>query len=170
MFRPLLFLGASILLASNLLYSKSLTISGVWNGGGRDVYTKGNAQYCFKAKDSSTVKLDLNTQQNIYSTIYLTYGNVIASGRWINPYLKVKNLSDKMYKVILAPDTAQTDSNFTLNVTYKGTFGKCADYYQAGFLGMSIEDTNLILALSGVFTALLFFGSITYVILTLGNF
>jgi hypothetical protein len=158
------------LIASSLLYSNSLTIQGVWNGGGKDVYTKGNAQYCFKADDNSTIELQLNTTKNIYSTIYVTYGNVIASGRWINPYLKVQNLSPKMYKVILAPDTAQVNSDFTLDVTYSGVFGKCSDYYQAGFLGMTIEDTNMILALSGVFTALLFFGSITYVILTLGNF
>ncbi len=158
------------LLASSLLYSNSLTIKGVWNGGGREVYTAGNEQYCFKADDNSTIELQLTTKKDIYSTIYLTYGNVIASGRWKNPYLKVQDLDSKMYKVILAPDNKQKNSKYTLEVTYNGVFGRCTDYYQAGFLGMSIEDTNAILALSGVLTALLFFGSITYVILTLGNF
>jgi len=158
------------LIASSLLYSNSLTIKGVWNGGGKDVYTAGNEQYCFKSESNSTIELQLNTKKKIYSTIYITYGNVIASGRWINPYLKVQNLDSKMYKVILAPDNPQKNTKFTLNINYKGVFGKCADYYQAGFLGMTTTDINAILALSGVLTALLFFGSITYVILTLGNF
>ena len=166
----LLKLTVGSLIASSLLYSNSLTIKGVWNGGGRDVYTAGNAQYCFRADANSTIEIQLNTKKKIYSTIYLTYGNIIASGRWINPYLKVQNLDPKMYKVILAPDNPQKNTKFNFDINYKGTFGKCTDYYQAGFLGMSIADTNAILALSGLLTALLFFGSITYVILTLGNF
>ncbi len=159
-----------LLLASSLLYSNSLTLKGIWNGGGREVYTAGNEQYCFKADANSTIELQLTTKRNIYSTIYLTYGNVLASGRWKDPYLKVENLENKMYKVILAPDKKQTNSKYTLDINYNGVFGRCTDYYQAGFLGMKVEDINAILAFSGVLTALLFFGSITYVILTLGNF
>jgi len=159
------------LLLSPLLYSKTLIIQGVWNGGGKDVYTKGNVQYCLKPKQGSRVILSIsNTPRTLYSTIYLTYGNVLAQGRWINPYLKVTNLSNQMYKVVLAPDTAQVNQPFTLTATYNGTFGKCTDYYQAGFLGMREEDINFILALSGVLSAVAFFGTITYVIITLGNF
>ncbi|UCM99202.1 hypothetical protein LCX93_06560 [Sulfurimonas sp. SWIR-19] len=168
MFRPL-FLGASIILASNLLYSKTITIDGVWNGGGKEVYTEGNEQYCL-LNTGTQVELSLTTRRRIYSTIYLTQGQVVASGRWRNPYLKVENLNKKLYKVVLAPDNPQNNSKYTLEVTYTGTFGRCTDYYQAGFLGMSIEQVNFILGLAGLFTALLFFGSITYVILTLGNF
>ncbi len=161
---------AGSLLLSPLLYSKNLTVQGVWNGGGKEVYTKGNAQYCIRPNAGSAVTFNLTTQNAIYSTIYLTYGNVIAQGRWINPYLKVKHLQNKTYKVILAPDTPQVDSNFSLNVKYFGTFGKCADYYQAGFLGMSIQDVNFILSLAGLVTGIVLFGSLTYIILTLGNF
>jgi len=162
-----LLIGAS-LLASPLLYSKTLTIQGVWNGGGREVYTQGNEQYCLKSTGNSIVLQVSNTP--IYSTIYLTQLGVVAQGRWINPYLGVSPLNSKLYKVVLAPDTAQVNTAYTLTAQYTGTFGRCTDYYEAGFMGMSIEQVNFILALSGLFTALGFFGSITYIILTLGNF
>ena len=164
-----LLMGASLILVSTLLYSKTLTIQGVWNGGGKEVYTKGNEQYCLKST-GTVVKLNLSTATPIYSTIYLTQGSVVASGRWINPYLKVRRLNSKLYKIVLAPDTPQTNEAYTLTATFRGTFGRCSDYYEAGYLGMSIEQVNFILALSGLFTAISFFGAITYVILTLGNF
>ncbi len=162
-------MGASLILVSTLLYSKTLTIQGVWNGGGKEVYTKGNEQYCLKST-GSVVKFNLKTTRPIYSTIYLTQGSIVAKGRWINPYLKVKNLNSKLYKIVLAPDTPQTNSTYSLTATFKGKFGRCSDYYEAGYLGMSIEEVNFILALSGLFTAIGFFGAITYVIITLGNF
>ena len=162
-------MGASLILVSTLLYSKTLTIQGVWNGGGKEVYTKGNEQYCLKST-GSVVKFNLKTTRPIYSTIYLTQGSIVAKGRWINPYLNVKNLNSKLYKIVLAPDTPQTNSTYSLTATFKGKFGRCSDYYEAGYLGMSIEEVNFILALSGLFTAIGFFGAITYVIITLGNF
>jgi len=162
-------IGAGLILASTLLYSKTLTIQGVWNGGGKEVYTKGNEQYCLKST-GTVVTLNLSTATPIYSTIYLTQGSIVAQGRWINPYLKVKRLNSRLYKIVLAPDTAQVNEAYTLDVKFKGTFGRCSDYYQAGYLGMSIEEVNFILALSGLFTAIGFFSAITYVILTLGNF
>lgn len=164
-----LLMGAGLILASTLLYSKTLTIQGVWNGGGKEVYTKGNEQYCLKST-GTVVTLDVTTATPIYSTIYLTQGSIVAQGRWINPHLKVSNLNSKLYKIILAPDTAQTNTSYTLSLTFTGTFGRCSDYYEAGYLGMSIEQLNFMLALSGLFTAISFFGAITYVILTLGNF
>jgi len=161
------------LLASSLLYSKYLNIQGVWNGGGREIYTKGNQQYCLKTTAGSSIRLKLtnNTVTPIYSTIYLTQGSIVGQARWINPYISVNNLNSKLYKIVIAPDTPQFNVDYNLTAYYySGTFGRCTDYYQSGYLGMSIEQVNFILALSGLFTAIGFFGSITYVILTLGNF
>ena len=166
-------IGASILLASTLLYSQDLSTVGFWNGGSEEVYAEGNEHYCFKPDDGSSALFELNVNKSYFkSCIYITYGSVVAQSNCEkDPSLNVSNLSNKLYKVIVAPKKKANNVKYRLDVSnFSGAFGRCTDYYEAGYLGMKKEDINLVLALSGMFTAILFFGSITYVILTLGNF
>jgi len=165
---PLLLVGS---LVASLLYSETLTVEGIWNGGGTEVYIQGNEHYCFKPTDGSSAIFKLNAKKrNLDSCIYLTLGAVVASTCGNDPTLEVQSLSEELYKIIVAPVKSAKNVKYILDVSYNGQFGRCSDYYQAGYLGMSKEQINFILALSGLFTALGFFGSITYVILTLGNF
>lgn len=156
-----------------LLYSQTTTtVSGFWNGGAQEVYSNGNESYCLKPTASSSADLTLNTGggNNINSCIYLTYGTVKASQCGKNPTLSVTGLNSKLYKIVLAPETAQSNTAYTLSVTYDGTFDRCPDYYQAGYLGMSKENINFLLGLAGFLTAFLLVGSLTYILVTLGNF
>lgn len=161
-------------MASTLLYSKDLSVDGIWNGGGAEVYTQGNQFYCFKPISGSSVDLKLKVSQSGWQTmqscIYLTYGGVIASECKNDPTLSVEGLNDKLYKIVLAPEESANGVEYTLDVTYDGEFGRCSDYYQAGYLGMSIEDINFLLGVVGLLVVSALFGSLTYVILTLGNF
>lgn len=159
------------LLLAPLLYSNSLTLEGVWNGGGKEVYTYGNEKYCLKPNDGSSVTITNDADSRfLRSCIYLTYGGVLAEDCGRNPSLTINNLSEKIYNVVLAPEEAETNQAYTLEVTYDGAFGRCAEYYEAGFLGMSIEQLNFLYGLVAAINVSILFGAIIYVILTLGNF
>ena len=165
-------LGVSFLLTSALLHSQSLSEVGFWNGGSEEVYAEGNEHYCFAPEDGSSALFELNVNKtNFKSCIYITYGSVVAaSGCENDPALNVSNLSNKLYKVIVAPKRKSNNVKYRLDVNFNGKFGRCTDYYEAGYLGMREQDVNLVLAISGALTAIIFFGTITYVIITLGNF
>ncbi|MBU1658343.1 hypothetical protein KKG72_04735 [bacterium] len=154
------------------LYSQSQTIDGVWNGGGTEVFAEGNQHYCFRPIKGSSIFLELDADSRRFnSCIYLILGDVKASECGEDPVLEINNLDDKLYKIVLAPQENSDNEAYTLSATsYEGELGRCTDYYQAGYLSMSVEAVNALLAVAGLLTAAALYGSVTYVILTLGNF
>jgi hypothetical protein len=148
-----------------LLYSNTLTLQGYFSGGSMEVYSAGSSYYCFLPAASSSAMWTLDTQEE--ACIYLVRGEIVAKSCGVDPVLSVSGLSDTLYKIVLA---SGTEEPYTLNVDYSGEFDRCTDYYQAGFLGVTIDQINFVLMLAGMLTAIGFFAAITYVILTLGNF
>lgn len=156
---------------ASLLYSETLSIEGVWNGGGKEIYTYGNETYCFKPTQDSSATFFLETKSKpLESCIYLATDQVIGSICDQDPTLNLSSLSNITYKIVLAPEESVSKEQYIINANYDGLFGRCSDYYQSGYLGMSIEHVNFLLGLAGLFSAVILYGSITYVILTLGNF
>lgn len=159
------------LLAHTLLYSQVQTVDGIWNGGGKDIYTDGNQHYCLKPTAGSTAILKLrNGDVGLRSCVYIALGEQLGGKCRNDPRLTVDALGDHMYKIIVAPELSATNVAYSLKVTYEGKFGRCPDYYQANFLGMNIEDVNYLLAMIGVISALTLIASVVYTILTIGNF
>ena len=157
-------------LLAPLLFASSQTINGIWHGGGPEVYTDGNEHYCIKTDNGSlTISLDADNPL-LDSCIFLTFGDVKAQQCGTDPNLTVSGLSNRIYKIVVAPGQEATSEGYSLTVDYSGTFGRCTDYYAAGFLGMTVSDVNFVLALAGLLTASAMFGAFTYIILTLGNF
>lgn len=161
---------------ASLLYSQTLTFEGLWNGGGQGVYTDGNEHFCFLPIDGSTGTFFItstytdDTVGALNSCLYLVEDSVIGEQCAHFNFISFENLNNIMYKIIIAPETYHENSQYTLMATFNGEFGRCPDYTQSALLGINIEQFNFLLGLAGLFTALGFFGSISYVILTLGNF
>lgn len=149
-----------------LLYSNTFVVEGYFSGVSTEIYADGNEHYCLQpnnASSSAVIELDSHSD----ACIYLADGSVLANSCGRDPSLNLNGLSNKIYKVVLA---SRSDRKYTVTVSLDGNFDRCTDYYQAGFLGMQIEDINMLLMLAGVLSAIGFYFSITYVILTLGNF
>ncbi|MDY0121503.1 MAG: hypothetical protein RBR54_06125 [Sulfurimonas sp.] len=149
-----------------LLYCNTFEVQGYFNGvSSTEIYAEGSEHYCLKPIGSTGVTVELSSDE--FACIYLAYGNVLASTCDINPSFSVTGLSDNVYKIILA---SNVEHSYSLYVTSSGEFDRCTDYYQAGYLGVSIDQINFVLLLAGVLSAIGFYSAITYVILTLGNF
>lgn len=161
------------LIAPLLLMAESQTIEGYFNDGGEDVYTQGNEHYCIVPVDDTTVKFTLDLEEDgLESCVYLTLGSVKESECDVDPILEINNIPGRMYKIVIAPVVPADNKKFTLTAEYEdgGIFGRCTDYYYAGYLNMDISSVNFILASMGLLTAIIFYGVVTYVVVTLGNF
>lgn len=148
-----------------LLYSNDLTLQGYFSGGSMELYSAGSSYYCFLPSSGSSATFTLDTQEE--ACIYLVRGEIVGKSCGVDPVLSVSGLNDTLYKIVLASSSQEA---YSLNVNFLGDFDRCTDYYQAGFLGVTIEQINFVLMLSGMLTAIGFFAAIIYVILTLGNF
>ena len=166
------FLMIGSLIAPLLLQAESQSWSGFFNGGGEEVYTAGNEHYCIVPVNDTSVKFTLDMDGDDDSCVYLTLGSVKESECGDDPVLELDNVPGRMYKVVVAPKTPSDNIKYTITAEYDdgGVFGRCTDYYYAGYLSMTIEGVNMILAFGGVLIALLFFGALTYIFMTLGNF
>jgi len=160
------------LLAQTLLYSQSqTTVDGVWNGGGEDIYTKGNQHYCLFPDAGSEATFDLkNNDRRFRSCVYVALGEQLGGKCKNDPSITVKDLGSHMYKIIVAPEQSANGAEYSLTANFDGKFGRCPDYYQANFLGMKIEDVNFLLGIIGVISALTLISAVVYTILTIGNF
>ncbi len=150
------------------LYSQQYAeYRGVWNGGGKEVYTVGNERYCLRADEASDATIALSSSRN--SCIFITQGNLITHQCGNDPSISLSNL-DGLYNIVVGPTRKRTNLSYKVSADYNGEFDRCGDYYMSGYLGLSVENLNFVMALSGFLSALMFVGSITYVLLSLGNF
>ena len=156
------------LFAPILLYSQQYSAyDGVWNGGGKEVYMQGNERYCLRADTGTDVTIALSSSKK--SCIFVTQGKLITDICGNNPSLSLSNM-DGLYNVVVSPNRKRTNLSYTVSADYNGEFDRCGDYYMSGYLGLSADNLNLAMSLAGLMTALMFVGSLTYIILTLGNF
>lgn len=154
--------------APGLLYSQQYaSYDGVWNGGGSEVYMQGNERYCLRADSGSDVTIALDSTRK--SCIFVTQGKLITSQCGNDPSISLSNM-DGLFNIVVGPDRKRTNLSYTVSADYDGEFDRCGDYYMSGYLGLSADNLNLAMALAGVLTGLMFFGSLTYIILSLGNF
>ena len=150
-----------ILLCPILLFGNTITINGTFYKGAID-------RYCVKPLQDTSFEMELTSSRTNCLTFLDSSGELGKRCRKTS-YLYVSNLQkDTTYYVIetrLKTSTITTNYELWINATNEIEVGVCPADALARAAGMSGEQMSFMLSLSGLAIAVMFFGSITHIIL-----
>lgn len=152
-----------IILCPILLFGNSITINGTFYKGTIN-------RYCVKPLQDTSFEMELTSDKTNCLTFLDSTGE-LGKKCSKDSYLYASNLKkDVTYYVIetrLKSSTATTNYSLWVNSTNDMQVGVCPSQALANAAGMSGEDMSFMLSLSGLATAIFFFGSITHIILAI---
>jgi len=126
-------------------------------------------RYCLKPTADTDIEIEVDSKRKNCLTVY-DYTSKLGQDCAYSSYLHLYNLKkDTTYYTIetkLKTSTKQTD----YTITAKGDnfeFGYCPSDSLAKSTNTDPKNLSFMLSLAGLFTGLLFFGSITYITLTI---
>ncbi len=153
-----------VILICPILFANSITFSGT--------FKKGVTQrYCIKPSENVAFEARLRSAQRNCMQ-FLDSSGVLGERCGFSTYLYITNINkDKTYFIVTArlKNATQNNVKYRLSVSANGNMqaGVCPSDALAAACGMSGKQMSFMLSLSGLVIASMFFGSITYIILTI---
>lgn len=160
-------LGKSILLiiwlCPILLFSNSITIDGTFYNGSID-------RYCVKPLQDTNFEMELTSSETnclTFSDSSGELGKQCKNTSYLYASSLKKNTTYYVIETRLKTSTATTDYSLWVNANNNIEVGVCPSQALGRATGMSGEQMSFMLSLSGLATAIFFFGSITHIILAI---
>jgi len=151
-----------VFLSCSYAAAKTVTIDGTF-------YPPKIDRYCLKPTADTDIKFEIDSRRKNCLTVY-DYTSKLGEDCDYSSYLHIYNLKkDTTYYTVearLKSSTRQTD----YSITVKGDnfeFGLCPTETLAKSTNIDPKNLSFMLSLAGLFSGIIFFGSITYITLTI---